>query len=105
MRCDLHIAKAKLSPLNAVFIHSHLRRFNVECYQVSPRRHLSAIHRNARMKVVLAGAGAFGIKHLDAIRTIGAVEVMSLVGGQLEATGKWQRGMGLGTSRPTSPRR
>ncbi len=38
------------------------------------------------MKIVLAGAGAFGIKHLDAIRTIGGVEVASLVGRQLEPT-------------------
>jgi 2-hydroxy-4-carboxymuconate semialdehyde hemiacetal dehydrogenase len=38
------------------------------------------------MKVVLAGAGAFGAKHLDAIKTIGGVEVVSLVGRTLEST-------------------
>jgi 2-hydroxy-4-carboxymuconate semialdehyde hemiacetal dehydrogenase len=38
------------------------------------------------MKIVVAGAGAFGLKHLDAIRLIGGVEVVSLVGRQLEAT-------------------
>ena len=38
------------------------------------------------MKIVLAGAGAFGQKHLDAIRTIGGVEVVSLVGRELEPT-------------------
>jgi 2-hydroxy-4-carboxymuconate semialdehyde hemiacetal dehydrogenase len=42
------------------------------------------------MKVVLAGAGAFGIKHLDAIRAINAsggnVEVVSVVGRQLDPT-------------------
>ncbi len=38
------------------------------------------------MKVILAGAGAFGIKHLDAIRTIGGIEVASLVGRRLEPT-------------------
>lgn len=32
------------------------------------------------MKVVLAGPGAFGIKHLDAIKAIDGVEVLSLVG-------------------------
>ena len=32
------------------------------------------------MKVALAGAGAFGIKHLDGIRTIDGVEVVALVG-------------------------
>jgi 2-hydroxy-4-carboxymuconate semialdehyde hemiacetal dehydrogenase len=38
------------------------------------------------MKVVLAGAGAFGQKHLDAIRVIGGIEVASLVGRELEPT-------------------
>jgi 2-hydroxy-4-carboxymuconate semialdehyde hemiacetal dehydrogenase len=38
------------------------------------------------MKIVLAGAGAFGQKHLDAIRVIGGIEVVSLVGRELEAT-------------------
>jgi len=38
------------------------------------------------MKIILAGAGAFGVKHLDAIRSIGDVEVVSLVGRTLEAT-------------------
>jgi len=38
------------------------------------------------MKVVLAGAGAFGQKHLDAIKVIGGIEVVSLVGRELDAT-------------------
>jgi 2-hydroxy-4-carboxymuconate semialdehyde hemiacetal dehydrogenase len=38
------------------------------------------------MKIVLAGAGAFGQKHLDAIRTIGGLEVVSLVGRELATT-------------------
>jgi 2-hydroxy-4-carboxymuconate semialdehyde hemiacetal dehydrogenase len=38
------------------------------------------------MKIVLAGAGAFGRKHLDALAAIGGVEVAALVGRQLEAT-------------------
>jgi 2-hydroxy-4-carboxymuconate semialdehyde hemiacetal dehydrogenase len=38
------------------------------------------------MKIVLAGAGAFGQKHLDAIKLIGGVEVVSLVGRSLDAT-------------------
>ncbi len=42
------------------------------------------------MKIVLAGAGAFGLKHLDAIKVINAdggdVEVVSVVGRQLEPT-------------------
>ena len=38
------------------------------------------------MKVILAGGGAFGAKHLDAIKTIGTVEVVCLVGRTLEPT-------------------
>jgi 2-hydroxy-4-carboxymuconate semialdehyde hemiacetal dehydrogenase len=38
------------------------------------------------MRIVLAGAGAFGQKHLDALRQIGAVEVVSLVGRELDKT-------------------
>jgi 2-hydroxy-4-carboxymuconate semialdehyde hemiacetal dehydrogenase len=38
------------------------------------------------MKIVLAGAGAFGQKHLDALKLIDGVEVVSLVGRQLEST-------------------
>src|SRR5262245_49617330 len=38
------------------------------------------------MKIVLAGAGAFGQKHLDAIRQIGGIDVVALVGRELEPT-------------------
>ena len=38
------------------------------------------------MKIILAGAGAFGIKHLDGIRNIDGVEVVGLVGRSLEPT-------------------
>jgi 2-hydroxy-4-carboxymuconate semialdehyde hemiacetal dehydrogenase len=38
------------------------------------------------MRVILAGAGAFGQKHLDAIKAIDGIEVVSLVGRDLEAT-------------------
>ena len=38
------------------------------------------------IKVALAGAGAFGIKHLDGIKNIDGVEVVSLVGRELEPT-------------------
>jgi 2-hydroxy-4-carboxymuconate semialdehyde hemiacetal dehydrogenase len=40
------------------------------------------------MKVALAGAGAFGEKHLDGLKTIDGVEVVSLIGRTLEATQK-----------------
>ena len=36
--------------------------------------------------MALAGAGAFGIRHLDGIRNIDGVEVVSLVGRELEKT-------------------
>jgi 2-hydroxy-4-carboxymuconate semialdehyde hemiacetal dehydrogenase len=38
------------------------------------------------VKIVLAGAGAFGQKHLDAIKVIGGIEVASLVSRELEST-------------------
>jgi 2-hydroxy-4-carboxymuconate semialdehyde hemiacetal dehydrogenase len=38
------------------------------------------------MKIALAGAGAFGQKHLDAIKLIGGIEVASLVGRDLAGT-------------------
>lgn len=38
------------------------------------------------MKVILAGVGAFGIKHLDGIKNIDGVEVVALVGRRLEPT-------------------
>jgi 2-hydroxy-4-carboxymuconate semialdehyde hemiacetal dehydrogenase len=38
------------------------------------------------IKVALAGAGAFGTKHLDAIRNIDGVEVVSAIGRELDKT-------------------
>ena len=38
------------------------------------------------IKVALAGAGAFGIKHLDGIKNIAGVEVVSLISRELEKT-------------------
>ncbi|QTN27154.1 Gfo/Idh/MocA family oxidoreductase [Rhodoferax sp. AJA081-3] len=38
------------------------------------------------IKVALAGAGAFGIKHLDGIKNIAGVEVVSLVSRELDKT-------------------
>jgi 2-hydroxy-4-carboxymuconate semialdehyde hemiacetal dehydrogenase len=38
------------------------------------------------MKIVMAGQGAFGQKHLDAIKNIPGVEVVSLAGGRPETT-------------------
>src|SRR4249919_4332341 len=38
------------------------------------------------MKVALAGQGAFGIKHLEAMRNIPGIEVVSLAGGSADST-------------------
>ncbi|HEY5019410.1 MAG TPA: Gfo/Idh/MocA family oxidoreductase [Steroidobacteraceae bacterium] len=43
------------------------------------------------MKVILAGAGAFGIKHLEAMSKIGGIEVASLVGRDLQTTAEVAR--------------
>jgi 2-hydroxy-4-carboxymuconate semialdehyde hemiacetal dehydrogenase len=40
----------------------------------------------AAMKIALAGAGAFGIKHLDGLKLIDGVEVVSLVGREFDKT-------------------
>ncbi len=38
------------------------------------------------IKVALAGAGAFGVKHLDGIKNIAGVEVISVIGRELDKT-------------------
>ena len=38
------------------------------------------------IKVALAGAGAFGLKHLDAIKLIDGVECISVIGRELDKT-------------------
>lgn len=38
------------------------------------------------MKVILAGAGAFGLKHLDGIKNIDSIEVVSVVGREMAPT-------------------
>ncbi|HZF78650.1 MAG TPA: Gfo/Idh/MocA family oxidoreductase [Rubrivivax sp.] len=48
------------------------------------------------IKVALAGAGAFGIKHLDACRLIEGVEVVSLVSRELEKTRETAAKYGIG---------
>jgi 2-hydroxy-4-carboxymuconate semialdehyde hemiacetal dehydrogenase len=48
------------------------------------------------IKVALAGAGAFGIKHLDGIRNIAGVEVVSLVSRELDKTREVAAKYGIG---------
>jgi 2-hydroxy-4-carboxymuconate semialdehyde hemiacetal dehydrogenase len=51
---------------------------------------------SSKIKVALAGAGAFGIKHLDGIRNIDGVEVVSLVSRELEKTRETAAKYGVG---------
>jgi 2-hydroxy-4-carboxymuconate semialdehyde hemiacetal dehydrogenase len=48
------------------------------------------------LKVALAGAGAFGLKHLDALKLIDGVEVISLVGRELDKTQQAAAKYGVG---------
>jgi 2-hydroxy-4-carboxymuconate semialdehyde hemiacetal dehydrogenase len=48
------------------------------------------------LKVALAGAGAFGIKHLDGIKNIDGVEVVSLISRDLEKTKEVAAKYGIG---------
>jgi len=47
------------------------------------------------IKAALAGAGAFGLKHLDGIKLIDGVEVISLVGRELDKTQEAARTYGV----------
>ena len=48
------------------------------------------------IKVALVGAGAFGLKHLDAIKLIDGVECISVVGRELDKTQEAARKYGVG---------
>lgn len=48
------------------------------------------------IKVALAGAGAFGVKHLDGIKNIDGVEVISLIGRELDKTKEVAAKYGIG---------
>jgi 2-hydroxy-4-carboxymuconate semialdehyde hemiacetal dehydrogenase len=48
------------------------------------------------IKVALAGAGAFGVKHLDGIQNIDGVEVISLIGRELDKTKEVADKYGIG---------
>src|SRR5215468_3090352 len=47
------------------------------------------------MKVVVAGEGAFGTKHLEALQNIDGVEVASLAGGNAQATAEVAKKFGI----------
>jgi 2-hydroxy-4-carboxymuconate semialdehyde hemiacetal dehydrogenase len=48
------------------------------------------------IKVALAGAGAFGVKHLDGIKNIDGVEVVSVIGRELDKTREVAAKYGIG---------
>jgi 2-hydroxy-4-carboxymuconate semialdehyde hemiacetal dehydrogenase len=48
------------------------------------------------LKVALAGAGAFGLRHLDAIKLIDGIEVISLIGRELDKTKEAEAKYGVG---------
>jgi 2-hydroxy-4-carboxymuconate semialdehyde hemiacetal dehydrogenase len=48
------------------------------------------------LRIALAGAGAFGIKHLDGLRNIDGTEVVSLIGRELAPTAKVAAEYGIG---------
>ena len=48
------------------------------------------------IKVALAGAGAFGIKHIDGIQNIDGVEVVSVIGRELDKTKEVAAKYGIG---------
>jgi 2-hydroxy-4-carboxymuconate semialdehyde hemiacetal dehydrogenase len=54
------------------------------------------MHMTKTIKVALAGAGAFGIKHLDGIKNIAGVEVVSLISRDLEKTREVAAKYGIG---------
>ncbi|HTT41314.1 MAG TPA: Gfo/Idh/MocA family oxidoreductase [Burkholderiales bacterium] len=49
-----------------------------------------------KIRVALVGAGAFGIKHLDGIRNIEDVEVVSVIGRELDKTRELAKQYGIG---------
>ena len=53
------------------------------------------------IKAALAGAGAFGLKHLDAIEEIDGVEVISLVGREFDKTKEAAANMVWAMRRPS----
>jgi len=47
------------------------------------------------VKICMAGQGAFGVKHLEAIQKIGGIEVVTLAGGNPEATAEVAKKFGI----------
>ena len=56
------------------------------------------------MKICVAGQGAFGQKHLDALKRIQGVEVTSLVGGNQDSTAESPRNTAFRITPAISPK-
>ena len=56
------------------------------------------------MKICVAGQGAFGQKHLDALKRISGVEITSLVGGNQDATAQVAKKYGIPHPPASSPK-
>src|SRR6202046_243029 len=56
----------------------------------------SPLRRTTPMRIAVAGAGAFGIKHLDGLALIDGVTVTSLISGRLEQAEEVARKYGIG---------
>jgi hypothetical protein len=57
------------------------------------------------VRIALAGPGAFGIKHLDALKLIDGVEITSIIGRELPRRRKSPRSTARSTSPPTWTKR
>jgi 2-hydroxy-4-carboxymuconate semialdehyde hemiacetal dehydrogenase len=47
------------------------------------------------MKIIVAGQGAFGIKHIEAVKAIGGIDIVSLAGGSPDSTAEVARKFGI----------
>jgi len=56
------------------------------------------------MKICVAGQGAFGQKHLAALKRIPDVEVVSLIGGNQDATAEVAKKYGIAIGAAISPK-
>ena len=57
------------------------------------------------MKICMAGQGAFGVKHLEAIRRIPGIEVVTLAGGSADSTREVAEKFSVGAAAPAQKRK
>src|SRR6202035_3003378 len=56
---------------------------------------MTVSEKRSKMKICVAGQGAFGQKHLDALKRIPDVEITSLVGGNQDSTAQVAKKYGI----------